>query len=120
MRAGAGHSPISAKDELVKISGGGSVKPVSPAGMPDVAPVKAPGPAGTVAPSPARDKVDITSVSAQLAQLERVLGEVGVVDASRVEAIKLAIAEGRFRIDSDVVADRLLATVREYLASQKA
>jgi negative regulator of flagellin synthesis FlgM len=86
--------------------------------MPDVAPVKASGPAGTVAPSPARDKVDITS--AQLAQLERVLGEVGVVDASRVEAIKLAIAEGRFRIDSDVVADRLLATVREYLASQKA
>lgn len=103
----------------MKISGGGSVKPVSPASVPDVAPAKAPGPAGPVAPSPARDKVDITSVSVQLAQLEKVLAEVGVVDATRIEAIKLAIAEGRLRIDSDVVADRLLATVREYLLSQK-
>ena len=103
----------------MKIRGGGSVKPASPASVPDVAPAKAPGQAGPVAPSPARDKVDITSVSVQLAQLEKVLAEVGVVDAARIEAIKLAIAEGRFRIDPDLVADRLLATVREFLLSQK-
>ena len=30
-----------------------------------------------------------------------------------------AIAEGRFHIDSDVVADKLLATVRELMARQK-
>lgn len=104
----------------MKINGGGSIKPVSPAGVPDLAPAKAPGPSGPVAPSPARDKVDITSLSAQLAQLEKVLSEVGVVDSTRIEAVKLAIAEGRFHVDSDVVADRLLATVREYLVSQKA
>lgn len=103
----------------MKISGGGSIKPVSPTGVPDVAPGRAPGPPGPVSPSPARDKVEISSVSAQLAQLEKVLSEVGVVDSARIEALKLAIAEGRFRIDSDVVADRLLATVREYLTSQK-
>ena len=50
--------------------GGGSIKPVSPAGVPDVAPGKATGPQAGAAPAPARDKVEINSVSAQLAQLE--------------------------------------------------
>ncbi len=99
--------------------GGGSIKPVSPAGVPDVAPGKATGPQAGAAPAPARDKVEINSVSAQLAQLEKVLSEMGVVDSGRVESIKQAISEGRFRIDSDVVADKLLATVREYLVNQK-
>ena len=81
--------------------------------------VKASGPQAGAAPAPARDKVEINSVSAQLAQLEKVLSEMGVVDSARVESIKQAISEGRFRIDSDVVADKLLATVREYLVNQK-
>ena len=42
-----------------------------------------------------------------------------MVDSARVESVKQAISEGRFRIDSDVVADKLLATVREYLVNQK-
>jgi negative regulator of flagellin synthesis FlgM len=44
---------------------------------------------------------------------------VGIVDTARVEAIKLAISEGRFRIDSDMVADKLLTTVREFLVAQQ-
>lgn len=101
----------------MKISGSGPTKPVAPT---DITPAKTTGTQGPAAPSPTRDKVEITSISAQLVQLERMLGEVGIVDAPRVEAIKQAIAEGKFRVDSDVVADRLLAIVREYLASQKA
>ena len=104
----------------MKISGGGPIKPVAPAGVSDVAPAKAPNQTGPVAPAPARDTVEITSISAQLAQIERVLSEVGVVDVARIEAVKQAIAEGRFHIDSDVVADKLLATVRELLARQQA
>jgi negative regulator of flagellin synthesis FlgM len=100
----------------VKINGGNSVKPVGPTGAQDVAPAKTPAPA---APPPARDKVEITSLSAQLQQLEQALSSVGVVDTARVEAIKLAISEGRFRIDSEVVADKLIATIREYLTSQQ-
>jgi negative regulator of flagellin synthesis FlgM len=100
----------------VKISGGKSIKPVAPTGVQDVAPAKTPAPAAT---SPARDKVEITSLSAQLQQIEQALSSVGVVDAARVEAIKLAISEGRFKIDSDVVADKLLATIREYLKTQQ-
>ena len=103
----------------MKINGGGSIKPVSPTGVQDVTAGKASGPQAGAAPAPARDTVEINSVSAQLAQLEKVLSEMGVVDSARVESIKQAISEGRFRIDSDVVADKLLATVREYLVNQK-
>jgi negative regulator of flagellin synthesis FlgM len=103
----------------VKISGSGSTKPVAPTGATDVTPAKTAGTQGPASPAPARDKVEITMVSAQLAQIEKMLSEVGIVDAARVEQIKQAIAEGKFRVDSEVVADRLLATVREYLANQK-
>lgn len=102
----------------MKINGGNSVKPVGPTGVQDVAPAKAPAQAPAATP-PARDKVEITSLSAQLQQLEQALASVGVVDTARVEAIKLAISEGRFRIDSEVVADKLIATIREYLTSQQ-
>jgi len=103
----------------VKISGGGSIKPAAPASTPEVASGKQPTAQGPVASSRG-DKVEITSLSAHLQQLEKVLHDVGVVDTARVEAIKLAISEGRFRVDSEVVADKLLATVREYLTTQKA
>jgi len=103
----------------VKINGGGSIKPVSPTSTPDVSAGKPAGPQGPAAPAPAQDKVEINSVSAQLAQLEKLLGDVSVVDSARVESIKQAISEGRFRIDSDMVADKLLAAVREYLTSQQ-
>jgi negative regulator of flagellin synthesis FlgM len=98
----------------VKISRGGSAKPVSPAG---VSAGKPSGPQAPAAPSPTRDTVDITSVSAQLAQVEKALSGIGIVDVARVDAIKQAISEGRFRIDADVVADKLLASVREFLAA---
>jgi negative regulator of flagellin synthesis FlgM len=72
------------------------------------------------APSrPAGDRVDITSLSNQLQALESRLADVSVVDSARVDAIKQAIAEGRFNVDAEVVADRLIATVREYLLNQR-
>jgi len=104
----------------LKISGGGSIKPVSTPGVQDVTSAKQPSPSGTAAPLPAQsDKVEITSISAQLQQLEKVLNDVSVLDSARVEAIKQAISEGRFRVDSDVVADKLLASVRELLLTQQ-
>lgn len=104
----------------MKISGNGSTKPVAPTGAAEITPARTTGTQGPAAASAADDKIEITSVAAQLAQLEKLLADVGIVDAARVDSIKQAIAEGRFRVDSDVVADRLLATVREYLANQKA
>ena len=105
----------------MKINGGGSnIKPVNPAGAPEVGAGKAGVPQGPATPAAARDKVEITSLSAQLAQLEKMLNDVGVVDTARVDAVKQAIAEGRFQIDSEVVADKLLTTVRDLLANQQA
>jgi negative regulator of flagellin synthesis FlgM len=87
--------------------------------VPDIAsgkPVSAPAPAA----SPLRsDKVDISDSSATLQLLEKLLNDVGVVDTARVEQIKLAISQGHFQVDSEVVADKLLATVREYLLTQQ-
>ncbi len=88
--------------------------------MQDVVSGKQPVPQGPAASASARpDTVEITSLSAQLQQLEKVLNDVGVVDSAHVEAIKAAITEGRFQVDSEAVADKLLQTVREYLLTQQ-
>ena len=104
----------------MKINGGGSIKPTSPTGVQDIASSK---PAGTPAPAGSTslrsDKVDISDSSATLQHLEKLLHDVGVVNTAQVEEIKLAISQGRFHVDSEVVADKLLAAVREYLLTQQ-
>ena len=65
------------------------------------------------------EKVEIGSLSSQLQALESSLDNVQVVDTARVEAIKHAISEGRFRVNPDVVADRLLTTVKELVLNHK-
>lgn len=65
------------------------------------------------------DQVDIGPLSSQLQALETSLETVEVVDTARVEAIKQAISEGRFRVNPDVVADRLLTTVKELVLNHK-
>lgn len=41
------------------------------------------------------------------------------MDSAKVEAIKQAISEGRFKINPEKIADGLLSSVRDLLASQK-
>lgn len=91
-------------------------------GIPSSTPVtrvtETPGRTGAIARTPssaAGDSVEITSLSARLNQLEGVLAGVPVVDSAQVQAIKDAISEGRFQVDSEVVADRLLSSVKELL-----
>ena len=69
-------------------------------------------PSGT---STASDSVAITNLSTRLNELEGVLSGVPVVDGEKVQSIRQAIAEGRFQVDSGVVADRLLSSARELL-----
>ncbi len=71
------------------------------------------------AKSSSDDKVEIGSLSSQLQALESSLDNVQVVDTARVEAIKQAISEGRFRVNPDVIADRLLTTVKELVLNHK-
>ncbi len=66
----------------------------------------------------AQDSVRLTS-SAQLQALDSKMESVPVVDAAKVEAIKQAIAEGRFAINAGAIADSLIATAKELVFSQK-
>ena len=75
--------------------------------------------APTPSSKPSTDSVSITSLSSQLQALESSLSAVSVVDTARVNAIKQAISEGRFKINPEVVADKLLNSVKELVFNQK-
>ncbi|HUW50893.1 MAG TPA: flagellar biosynthesis anti-sigma factor FlgM [Sulfuricella sp.] len=63
----------------------------------------------------AQDSVQITSLSSQLQAMENV----PVIDSARVDAIKLAISEGRFKINPEAIADSLLASVKDLVQNRK-
>ena len=54
------------------------------------------------------DTVSLTETSAQLRSIESSLASLPVVDTQRVEAIKLAIADGSYQVDSESIADKLI------------
>jgi negative regulator of flagellin synthesis FlgM len=70
------------------------------------------GAAGTAA---APDTIRISELSNQLASIESRFVTDGAFDASRVETIKTAMREGRFTVNPEAVADKLLESVRELL-----
>lgn len=69
-------------------------------------------------PSPASPagNVHLSPLSSQLQAIESNLANGGeVVDRARVEEIKQAISDGRFKVNPEVIADRLLETVRDLI-----
>lgn len=73
----------------------------------------------TAGASASGPRVDLSPLGAQLAGIEASLADVPVVDLQRVQEIKLAISEGRFKVNPDVIADKLLETVKELIQAQK-
>lgn len=65
------------------------------------------------------DRVEMSGLAAQVKALEANLAKVEVVDTQRVDQIKREISEGRFRVDPEVVADRLVAAVKDLVLSRK-
>ncbi|MDD3352776.1 flagellar biosynthesis anti-sigma factor FlgM [Zoogloea sp.] len=63
-------------------------------------------------------KVQISSLSTSLQQMEETIAGTPVVDSARVNEIKQAITEGRFRVDTEKVADGLIQSVRQMLDAQ--
>ena len=61
------------------------------------------------------EKLSISDLSTRLNDLEARLSQTGEFDAAKVETIKQAIREGRFKINPDVVADRLVESVKQLL-----
>jgi len=70
--------------------------------------------------SGAGDRVELSPLSSQLQAIESSMADTPVVDSARVAEIRQAIAEGRFKVNPDVVADHLLRTARELLQSRQA
>lgn len=71
-------------------------------------------------PATGSGSVTLSPMSAQLQSLEAKVAADNVYDAKKVEAIKLAIKNGEFNVDTEKVADGLINTVKDLLhANQK-
>ncbi len=66
------------------------------------------------------EKVTLSSRSSELQSLETKTVSEEAYDAGKVEAIKAAILDGQFKIDSGKVADGLINTVKDLLTSPSA
>lgn len=73
---------------------------------------------GPSASGAAGDKVELSSLSAAMQQAETAMAEVPMVDQSKVDEIKQAMSEGRFKVDAEKVADGLIESVRQMLDAQ--
>jgi negative regulator of flagellin synthesis FlgM len=65
------------------------------------------------------ENVTLSPLSAQLKALEAKVAVSNVFDAKKIDAIKSAISGGQFKVDSEKVADGLIATVKDLLTTRK-
>ena len=71
-------------------------------------------------PAPANEtSVHLGSASAQLRSLESNMANTPTVDKEKVEAIKKAISEGRFQVNSAAIADKLIDSVQELIDADR-
>lgn len=73
----------------------------------------------TNASAVATESVTLSTLSSQLQSLEAKVSTSEVFDTEKVDAIKSAISSGQFKVDSDKVADGLIASVKDLLNTQK-
>ncbi len=62
--------------------------------------------------------VSLGSTAAQLQSMENSMANSPVVDAAKVAEIRQAISDGRFKVNTEVVADRLIETVRDLIGNK--
>jgi len=62
--------------------------------------------------------VSLGSAATQLHSMENSMANTPVINAAKVAEIKQAISEGRFKVNSEAVAGRLLDTVRDLIGSR--
>lgn len=80
-------------------------------------------PKGKSNPPPAAQQPGSTSVSlgstaTQLHSMESSMASIPVADAGKVAEIKQAISDGRFKVNPEIVADRLIETVHDLMGSR--
>jgi negative regulator of flagellin synthesis FlgM len=64
--------------------------------------------------APAADSVTLTSSARTLQKLADAIAASPVVDGARVDAIKGAVAKNTYQVDSQKIADKLIAADREF------
>jgi negative regulator of flagellin synthesis FlgM len=102
------------KGFIVKIDGTG--KPLAPTATSATKGTSGSNPASAASSTTAPGaQIDISGTSARLRELEASVANVPVVDSARVDEIKQAIADGRFKVNADRVADSLIESVRQML-----
>lgn len=101
----------------MKIENSIKTAPTSLAGGPAF-PAKLGQSAGDIAVSTKADGGNV-QLSSELQTIEKNLTNAEVFDTARVEEIKQAISEGRFAVNPDKVADRLLETVRDLIRTRQ-
>ncbi|HZV99102.1 MAG TPA: flagellar biosynthesis anti-sigma factor FlgM [Methylophilaceae bacterium] len=62
--------------------------------------------------------VTLSALSSQLQSLEASVAADNVYDTEKVDAIKLAISNGQFKVDAEKVADGLISTVKDLLKTK--
>ncbi len=72
----------------------------------------------TDATSNGGEKVELSSLSSRMQQMEETIASTPVVDSAKVDEIKQAMSEGRFKVDTGKVADGLIESVRQMLSAQ--
>jgi len=96
------------------INSAGAAAPNDPA-------ARAPASAAPVPPdADSTGAVNLTALSSQMQSATASLANAPVINQSQVDEIKQAIANGQFKVNPEVVADRLLDTVRELINSKTA
>lgn len=65
-------------------------------------------------------KVELSSLSSRLQQMESVMANSPVVDSAKVAEVKQAISDGRFQVHAEKVADSLIQSVQQMLQAQRA
>jgi negative regulator of flagellin synthesis FlgM len=97
----------------VKIEG--TLKPAGPAPTGDT---RARPRSGAPTESSPEAKVELSSLSSSLNKAEAAMAATPAVDRNRVDEIRQAISEGRFKIDANRIADGLIESVRQMLDAQ--
>lgn len=63
-------------------------------------------------------KVELSSLSSSLQKMESTIANVPVVNSSRVAELKKAIAEGRYQVNPESLANAMLQNAQQMLQSQ--